>query len=150
MASRSEIPDLVDQITQDIRGIVRDEIALAKAEIKPAVKRVGIGAGWFSAAGYFLISATIVFWFTMAAGFTWMYAACTPLSGWASAFLGTLTAVIVLLIAAVLFVVLGKKSFSKVKAPEKAPAAMGEAVAAVKAGIAEGSRRVAAELDADS
>jgi len=147
MPSPVPLSDLVGQIADDVRAIVHDEIALAKAEIKPAVKRVGIGAGYMGAAGYVLVSATIVFWFVLAAGFAWLYS-LTPLGGWGAAFFGMLTAVIVLLVVAVVLFLAGKKSFGRVKGPELASAGIGETMAAIGDGVSRGSQRVAEELDA--
>jgi len=150
MPRPTEISDLLNLISKDVRSIVSDEIALVKAEIKPAVRRVGVGSGLFGGAAYFVISATIVLWFTIAAGFSWLYAGTTNLSAWACVFFGTLTAVFLLLVVAVVFVVLGGKSFSKIKGPEKAPESFGKTMTAVMTGIEEGSDRVAAELAGQS
>ena len=142
----NQIPEIVSNITDDVRSIVADEIALLKAEIKPAVRHIGLGGGLIGAAGYFVVSATIIFWFTMAAGFGWLYATTTGLSGWACGFFGALSAMIVLLIGAVVLAWSGKVSLSAVKAPEKAPATITAALAAVRTGIADGQTKVAAEL----
>ncbi|MCL2470700.1 MAG: phage holin family protein [Propionibacteriaceae bacterium] len=146
MSSPSEVSDLVNSIVADVRVIISDEIALAKAEIKPSIKRAGIGSGLFGAAGYFAISATIVLWFTIAAGFAWLYASTTRLSPWACVFWGTLMAVFLLLVAAAVFVFLGGKSFSRIKAPEKTPESVGKTIAAVLSGVDDGNERVREEV----
>ncbi len=145
-SSPTEISNLLSQITADVRSIVADEIALVKAEIKPTVRRVGFGAGMFGAAGYFAVSATIILWLTMAAGFAWMYASITSLSPFASVFFGTLTAFFVMLIIAGLFVIFGARSFSRIKAPERTPETVEQAVTALHSGVAAGLERVNAEL----
>jgi len=146
MSSPSEISDLMNRITDDVRTIISGEIALVKAELKPAVRRVGVGAGMFGLAAYFIICAVIVIWFLVAAGFAWLFASVTPLSGWASAFFGILIAFVLLLVAAVVAALTGGKSFSKIKGPEKAPEALHETITSVITAIGEGNERVAAEL----
>lgn len=146
MSDPSEISSLVSSITSDVRSIVADEIALAKAEIKPAVRRVGVGSGLFGAAGYFVFSATIVLWFTIAAGFAWLYAACTSASGWACAFFGALTAVVLLIIIGAILGLAGKKSFHGIKGPQRTSETISQALAAAKSGVQEGKDRVEAEI----
>ena len=48
------VGDLIKSITDDVKQLVRDEVALAKAELIPAAKNGGIGAGLFAGAGYFV------------------------------------------------------------------------------------------------
>ncbi len=148
-STSTDVSDLMNQITTDVKLIVADEIALVKAEIRPAVRRVGVGSGLFGAAGYFAVSATIIGWFVFASGFAWIYAATTGLSGWGCAFFGILTAMVLVLVIAALFIVFGKRSFSKIEAPHRAGETVGEAFAAVQAGLAEGKERVEAELRSD-
>jgi hypothetical protein len=62
------VGDLIKSITEDVKVLVRDEIALAKAELVPAAKSGGIGAGLFGAAGYFAICALSVLYFAAAFG----------------------------------------------------------------------------------
>ena len=61
------VGDLIKSITEDVKQLVRDEVALAKAELIPAAKNGGMGAGLFAGAGYFAISALSVLY--LAAGF---------------------------------------------------------------------------------
>ena len=42
------VGDIIKGITDDVKLLVRDEIALAKAELIPAAKNGGIGAGLFA------------------------------------------------------------------------------------------------------
>ena len=62
------IGDIIKGITDDVKLLVRDEIALAKAELIPAAKNGGIGAGLFAGAGYFAICALSVLYFALAFG----------------------------------------------------------------------------------
>lgn len=45
--------ELVALVTRDVSELVHAEIALAKAELRNDVKRAGVGAGMFGAAGFF-------------------------------------------------------------------------------------------------
>ena len=147
MARPTQISDLMNLITTDVRSIISDEMALLKAEIKPSVRRVGVGSGLFGGALYFVISATIILWFTIAAGFAWLYASTTSMSAWACVFFGTLTGFVLMLIVAGIFVVLGAKSFSKITGPQLAPESFGKTMTAIMTGIEDGSDRVAEELN---
>jgi len=59
-SSREEGPDEVEhlsttqllaRVTEQTSGLVRDEVALAKAEIQESIAKVGTGAGLFGSAG---------------------------------------------------------------------------------------------------
>jgi hypothetical protein len=67
-ASRPDVPSkddptigrLVADASRDISSLLRDEIALAKSEIKVSIKAGGIGAGLFAAAAFLLLLAVIM------------------------------------------------------------------------------------------
>ena len=62
MATQPALSDVIESITSDVKTIVKGEIELAKAEMVPQVKSVGVGAGLFGAAGYLgLQAATLIF-----------------------------------------------------------------------------------------
>ena len=62
------VGDIIKNITDDVKLLVQDQIELARAELVPAAKNGGTGAGLFGAAGYFGISATILLYFAAAFG----------------------------------------------------------------------------------
>ncbi len=62
------IGDIIRNITDDVKLLVQDQMELAKAELTPAAKLGGSGAGLFGVAGYFALSATIIFYFAAAFG----------------------------------------------------------------------------------
>src|SRR5918999_3452540 len=62
------VGDIIKGISDDVKLLVRDEIALAKAELIPAAKNGGIGAGLFAGAGYFAICALSLLYFAAAFG----------------------------------------------------------------------------------
>lgn len=45
------VGQLVGDLSRDVSTLIRDEMALAKVEISDSVKKAGIGAGLFGAAG---------------------------------------------------------------------------------------------------
>ena len=119
------VGDIVKSITGDVKLLVRDEVQLAKAELVPAAKNAGIGAGMFGAAGYFAISALLILYFAAAFGLaevlpTWL------------AFL--IVGVVLLVIAAILGVI-GLMLVRKVKGPQRTIASAKETVAELKAAV---------------
>jgi hypothetical protein len=128
MADQS-VSDLIKGISDDVKLLVRDEIQLAKAELVPAAKNAGIGAGLFGAAGYFAICALSVLYFAAA------FALAQVMETWL-AFL--IVGVALLLIAAVLGLV-GFLLVKRVKAPEKTIANANATVAEIKAAVQRGN-----------
>ncbi len=60
------VGEIIKTITDDVKVLVRDEVALAKAELVPAAKKAGIGGGLLGAAGYFGICALSILYFCVA------------------------------------------------------------------------------------
>ena len=56
MANQADIADIIKAIQADVTTIVRGEVELAKAELVPQAKSVGIGAGLLGGAGYFAMN----------------------------------------------------------------------------------------------
>lgn len=105
------VGDIIKSITEDVKTLVRDEVQLAKAELVPAAKNAGIGAGMFGAAGYFGICALSVLYFAAAFGIAQGFG----LPYWLS-FL--IVGVVLLLVAGVLALI-GLRLVKKVKSPER-------------------------------
>ncbi|MCU1445480.1 phage holin family protein [Cryobacterium sp.] len=51
-AADTSLGDLLSEVTRDISVLMRQEVALAKAEVKQSATRAGKGAGMFGGAGY--------------------------------------------------------------------------------------------------
>ena len=147
MANQTDIADAIKAIQADVTTIVRGEIELAKAELVPQAKSVGIGAGLFGGAGYLAVngvslvflglSALIANWFATSLGWAPFLAACMGL---------VIMAVVLFLIAGVLALI-GKGKVS-VKGPE-ATIAQGQAsVDAVKGALERGQIQGEAEAEA--
>ncbi len=81
--SQMSVGQLVGQVTNDLSTLMRQEFALAKAELTEEAKKAGKGAGALGAAGY-LGHLTAVF-----ASLTLMFVLDTFLPIWAAALLVT-------------------------------------------------------------
>ena len=77
-AETTSLGDLLGQVTQDMSTLMRQEVELAKVELKQSASRAGKGAGMFggaAVAGYFvLLFLSVALWYalgTTAIGFSW-------------------------------------------------------------------------------
>jgi hypothetical protein len=59
---------LVSSATKDVSALMRDEIALAKAEVRRDVKQAATGSGLFAAAGVLAVFALVMLSFAAAYG----------------------------------------------------------------------------------
>lgn len=136
-----EIGDVINDITADISTIVKAEIELAKAEMVPQVKRVGIGAGMFGVAGYFAIQAVTLLFICGGLALSALYQGVVPIV-WAFV-LGFLTLAIVLLLIAGVLVLVGKSRFN-VTAPQRTIDEANRSVQAVTGAISQAQANVRA------
>lgn len=118
------VGQLVADATHDVQGIVRSEIALAKAEVSSGAKVMGKGAGLLGAAGFLALLGVIFLLHTLAQVLDiWL-----PIS----ASYGIVT--LILFIVAAVLGLLGKKALDKAKpAPSRAIAEAKQTVATLKA-----------------
>ena len=118
------VGQLVADATHDVQGIVRSEIALAKAEVSSGAKVMGKGAGLLGAAGFLALLGVIFLLHTLARVLDiWL-----PIS----ASYGIVT--LILFIVAAVLGLLGKKALDKAKpAPSRAIAEAKQTVATLKA-----------------
>ena len=129
MTSQSDTPErtlgqLVADATHDISSIVQGEIALAKAELGADVKKAGVGAGLFAAAGLFAFLALILL--LIAAAFGLVAAGLAP-------WLSFLIVAGVLLVVGAILALVGKSSISKVKGkPERTIKNAQETIAVIR------------------
>lgn len=137
------VGDLTKLISEDVKTLISDEIALAKAELIPSAKHAGIGAGMFGGAGYFAMNGLSLLFLAGALGISALFKAPT---GWVA--LGfAIMAVLVFLIAGILALV-GKGQFGKVKGPERTIVQAQTSIQAVKGAIARGNAEAkTAELE---
>jgi Flp pilus assembly protein TadB len=104
-ASSTSLGELLGEVTRDLSTLMRQEIALAKAELKETATTSAKGAGMLGGAGYAammtILFLSLALWGALAALVGW---------GWS----GLIVAVIWAIIAAILFVV-GRKQMKQVK-----------------------------------
>ncbi|MDR6142778.1 hypothetical protein QE375_002332 [Microbacterium foliorum] len=104
-AASTSLGDLLGEVTRDISTLMRQEVTLAKAELKDSAAKSAKGAGLMGAAGYGALMA--VFFLSVA---LWWALGTLIGGGWS----GVVVAVIWAIIAAILFVV-GRGQFSQVE-----------------------------------
>lgn len=107
---QQSIASLVSAIVDDIRTLIRDQIALVKAELRSSVRSATAGAGFFGAAILFVVIATFFLVMALVHGLN-----ALGLPMWAS----YLSVGGTLVVAAVIFVALGVRAVKKVKAPSR-------------------------------
>ncbi len=118
---------LVHDALEDASSLVRNEIALAKAEVSMDVKKAGKGGAMLAAAGVVALLGVIFLLHTIAIGI----AEFLPL--WA----GYLIVTVVLLVVAGVLALVGKKALQSVRGkPERTIATSKETIEAVKSAAA--------------
>jgi hypothetical protein len=104
-AASTSLGDLLGEVSRDISTLMRQEVELAKAEIRDSAKKAGKGAGLVGGAGY--AALMVVFFLSIA---LWWALGTLVGNGWS----GLIVAVLWAVVAAILFAV-GKSSMKKVK-----------------------------------
>lgn len=131
------IGQLVADATHDLEGIVRGEIALAKAEVTDGAKGLGKGAGLLAGAAILALLAVVLL----------MHSAAWGISVWLPVWAGYLIVAVVLLIVAAVLALLGKKAFQTAKpAPERAIDQAQRTIAAIKGPRGESAASGAAAI----
>jgi hypothetical protein len=104
-AASTSLGDLLGEVSRDISTLMRQEVTLAKAELKESATKSAKGAGLMGAAGYGALMA--VFFLSVA---LWWWLGTLIGGGWSAVIVAVLWAVI----AAILFVV-GRGQFAQVE-----------------------------------
>jgi hypothetical protein len=102
---------LVADASRDISSLLRNEIALAKSELKVSVKAGGTGVGLFGAAAFIAVLAVIM----LSVGFAFLISMTGLHVAW-----GFLIVFAVYLLIAGLLAWLGVRKVKQVRAPERA------------------------------
>ncbi|RLK52553.1 phage holin family protein [Microbacterium telephonicum] len=103
-AASTSLGDLLGEVSRDISTLMRQEVALAKAELKESATKSAKGAGLMGAAGYGAVMAVFFLSFAL-----WSTLATIMGGGWA----GVVVALIWAVIALILFFV-GRNQFKDV------------------------------------
>lgn len=129
---RASIGDLVSALSEKLSSLIRNEIALAKAEVAEKAKHAGIGIGMFVAAG------VLAFWGTGVLIATIVLGIAEGLPAWLAALIVT----VLVFGAAALLGILGKRALDKgtPPVPERAQASIKADVEALKQGLAKEER----------
>jgi len=121
-------------------GAVASHIGeLAGAEIKPAFKGLGIGAGLFAGAGAFLYTALKILGFGLGFLFAWIFWKSAGLSVLMSLFLGFVLLFVVFLLMIAVMAIIGRIQIKRFHAPtatiEEVKASFGVIGTAVTGGV---------------
>ena len=108
-AGSTSLGDLLGEVSRDLSTLIRQEMALAKAELKESAGKAGKGAGLLGGAGYAALMAVLFLSIAL-----WWGLGTLIGNGWS----GVVVAVIWAIVAAILYAV-GRKSLKQVDgAPE--------------------------------
>jgi hypothetical protein len=107
MTTRPHVGELVSDVTTDLSRLVRDELELAKAELKTKGKEAGVGAGLFGGAGTLAVYGLGVLIAAAVLGLA------TALPAW----LAALIVAVVLFAVAGVAALLGKRHVTKATPP---------------------------------
>jgi hypothetical protein len=114
---------LIGEVTKDLSTLMRQELELAKVELKAEAKKAGQGAGMFGAAGF----AGYMVALFLSLALMWALASAIP-TGWA----GLVVAVLWGIVGAVAFV-MGRKKFQQVNPkPERTVDTLSQVPGALK------------------
>lgn len=131
------ISDLISRVKTDVQELVKDELALAKAELIPQAKSGGIGVGLFAGAAYFALNGLSLLFLCGALAIALLFDA--PTGGIALGFL--IMAGLVFIIAGVLAFV-GLLAVKKVKGPQRTQAQAVAAIETVKGAVTRATAEV--------
>lgn len=104
-AASTSLGDLLGEVSRDLSTLIRQEVELAKAELRQSATRAGAAAGMLGAAGYAALMA--VFFLSIA---LWWALGYLVGNGWS----GVIVAVIWAVIALILYLV-GRKKLATVR-----------------------------------
>jgi uncharacterized membrane protein YqjE len=129
-ASQPSTAELVSQLSEQVSTLVRDELALARAELTEKGKRAGVGAGLLGGGGVLALYGVGALLFTIGA----LLALAMP------AWLAALIVTVVLFAAAGIVALIGKKQVKQAvpPAPTAAVDSTKKDVDAIKTGLREG------------
>ena len=92
-AATTSLGDLLGEVTKDLSTLMRQELELAKAELRTSAKRAGKGAGMLGGAGYAALMAV----FFLSVALWWAIGQLTGL-GWSAVIVAVIWGVIALIL----------------------------------------------------
>jgi hypothetical protein len=122
------IGQLVADATHDLEGIVRGEIALARAEVTSGAKVIGKGVGLLAGAGFLALMGVVFL----------LHSAAWGIAEWLPVWAGYLIVAVVVLIVATVLGLMGKKALETARpAPERAIDQAQRTIAVIKEPFAD-------------
>ncbi len=123
-AASTSLGDLLGEVSADISTLLRQEVELAKAELRESATRAGKGAGMFAgaseAARFFLLFLSVALWAMLA----------VPLgAAWSALIVAVIWAIIAVILALV-----GKRELSAIRGLPRTTETVQEIPAALKPG----------------
>ena len=104
-ADNASLGDLLGDVTRDLSTLMRQEVELAKAELKQSTSRAGKGAGMLAGAG---VGGHFVLLF-LSLALMWALGAIMPL-GWSALIVAVIWAIIAAVLASI-----GRKELKQIK-----------------------------------
>ncbi len=147
MANQADIADTIKAIQADLTTIVRGEIELAKAELVPQAKSVGIGAGLLGGAGYFAVNGISLLFLGLSALVGYFFASGLGWEPLLAAFMGLVIVAVVMFLIAGVLALIGKNKVS-VKGPQETVAQGQRSIEAVQLAVERGISDAEAEAAA--
>ncbi|MDO4717163.1 MAG: phage holin family protein [Propionibacteriaceae bacterium] len=108
----------INEITEELKSVINYQYELAKAELRPNVKRAAFGGGLFGAALTFALHAL---WMLLIAGALtvgWLLNTFTGLGTWSAFIWGFVLVAVVSLILAAVCALIGRSRFKQIRKPE--------------------------------
>ncbi len=126
-AASTSFGELFGQVTKDLSTLIRQEIELAKAELKQTASRAGAGAGLLGAAGYSALMAVFFLSCALWWGLADLFGDIEGSIAWAAVILAVIWAIIAAILA-----VVGKKALQQVRGVPQTTDSLGKIPNALK------------------
>lgn len=121
------IGEVMSDISANITTLMRQEVALAKAEVTQSAKKAGTGVGMFAGAGvaghFVLLFLSLALWW----GIAHLLSSEDPMFGWAAIIVAVIWGIIAGILAA-----MGKSNLNKVEGAPKTVDSVGKIPNAIK------------------
>ncbi len=148
MANQADIADIIKAIQADVTTIVRGEVELAKAELVPQAKSVGIGAGLLGGAGYFAMNGIALLFLGLSALIGHFFATGLGWEPLLAAFMGLLIMGVVMFAIAGVLALIARNKVAAAKGPQATVEQGQRSIEAVKDAVERGRSDAEAEAEA--
>lgn len=149
MGERPLVDDYFQEFSQSAPQLIKHNIKIAKAEVAPMAKHLGLGVGSAGGVGFFLLKAVSMFGFAVAFLFAMIYHHVCQFSVITALFLAFLTCGVLFLIGALIAGLFCRSRFKKVHAPKAAIEEAKQTAATLSAAIARGRQNAKTIVEAN-